>query len=60
VSFAKSYIIQIDAEQILVTAWNNSANTLTVTRGYNGTTPRDLTTKTISERSKQGKIIGKH
>jgi len=32
-----SYVIQIDSEQMLVT--NVSGNTLTVTRGYDGTTP---------------------
>lgn len=37
VSFASTYIIQIDSEQMLVTAVNTGANTLTVTRGYNGT-----------------------
>jgi RHS repeat-associated protein len=32
------YLIQIDSEQMLVTNVNLSTNTLTVTRGYNGTT----------------------
>ncbi len=33
-----SYLIQIDSEQLLVTNVNLSTNTLTVVRGYNGTT----------------------
>ncbi|HEX4128659.1 MAG TPA: right-handed parallel beta-helix repeat-containing protein [Pirellulales bacterium] len=37
-STAGSYVIQIDSEQLLVTNVNLSTNTLTVTRGYNGTT----------------------
>jgi hypothetical protein len=38
IPFATSYIIQIDGEQLLVTAVNAKANRLAVTRGYNGTT----------------------
>ena len=37
VPFASSFIIQIDSEQMLVTTVNMIANTLTVTRSYNGT-----------------------
>ena len=37
VSFASTYIIQIDGEQMLVTAVNTGTNTFTVTRAYNGT-----------------------
>lgn len=37
VPFASTYIIQIDNEQMLVTAVDTGVNTLTVTRGYNGT-----------------------
>ena len=32
-----NFVIQIDTEQMLVTAVNLDTNTLTVTRGYNGT-----------------------
>ncbi len=38
IPFATSYLIQVDAEQMLVTSVNTSNNTLTVTRGHNGTT----------------------
>ena len=38
IPFATSYIIQIDGEQLLVTAVNAKANRLAVARGYNGTT----------------------
>ena len=38
IPFATSYIIQIDSEQMLVTAVITKANRLIVTRGYNGTT----------------------
>ncbi|HLN31276.1 MAG TPA: DUF4214 domain-containing protein [Gemmataceae bacterium] len=38
-STSGNYLIQVDAEQMLVTAVNPTSNTLTVVRGYNGTTP---------------------
>jgi hypothetical protein len=38
ISFETNYLIQIDSEQMLVTNVNTSTNTLTVTRGSNGTT----------------------
>jgi len=36
--FETTFVIQIDSEQLLVTGSDSSANTMTVTRGYNGTT----------------------
>jgi len=38
IPFATTYIVQVDNEQMLVTAVDTTSNTLTVTRGYNGTT----------------------
>ncbi len=38
IPYATSYIIQIDNEQMLVNSVDSSAKTLSVTRGYNGTT----------------------
>jgi hypothetical protein len=37
IPFAKTYVIQIDNEQMLVITVSAETNTLTVTRGYNGT-----------------------
>jgi Listeria-Bacteroides repeat domain (List_Bact_rpt) len=38
IPFEATFIIQVDSEQMLVTAVDTGSNTLTVTRGYNGTT----------------------
>jgi hypothetical protein len=38
VLYASTFIIQIDSEQMLVTSVDTTANILTVTRSYNGTT----------------------
>jgi len=37
--FATTCTVQIDSEQMLVTSTDTGSNTLTATRGYNGTTP---------------------
>ena len=39
--FASTFVIQIDAEEMLVTGVNTTTNTFTVTRGYNGTVAAD-------------------
>ena len=46
IPFAPNYIVQVESEQMLVTTADSGAKTLTVTRGYNGTTAAPHAVKT--------------